>query len=214
MATRKAARPRARATAASRPASSDGVRMPQSTVAAPFRKAISPMQKSASATFQRRSDRDIDRRAYRLWRLDTGIARTLTRSAIQAIRSAVPIQKAIQGPGPETRSTDPAQAAIGSAQIRLVARANPVRPHRSASSPIARRLPLSKGGQDPVETAPAGVLPLGRANRLCVLAPGGNREPVEGCPDITVSSQSVGERCRQVDLARSGVELQPHLDPI
>src|SRR5947209_20356466 len=52
--------------------------------------------------------------------------------------------KATHGPGPGSRSTEPAQAAIGSAQTRLVTAANLVRPQRSTSRSMGEQATPSR----------------------------------------------------------------------
>src|ERR1700694_954966 len=99
-----------------------------------------------------------------------------TSSTIQTTSSAAPSQKEIQGPGPGTRSTEPAQAAIGSAQIRLEASANPNRPHRSRSRNTRRTLLPRERVEQPCESAPASRLLPGGADRLGVLAARGGGE--------------------------------------
>ena len=114
----------------------------QSTVAAPFSHAMSPVMKAATASVHRFSDRDICCRSKRRWRAVTGTAPSRVSRTIQTASITRPIPSATHGYAVLSmgeRSAEPAHAAIGSAQIRLESAAKPVRPNRSTSLVITAR---------------------------------------------------------------------------
>src|SRR5450759_2770927 len=134
MAARKTARAAANRIGPSLPEASAGPSGVQSTVAAAFSQAMRPAPNATTASAQRFSDRDICVRSRRRWRGATGVLAIHASKANQTTSITRPIASATLGYAVWSigeRSDDPAQAAIGSAQITLVIAAAPVRPERS-----------------------------------------------------------------------------------
>src|ERR1700682_719867 len=131
MAMRNTASAAANRIGPSLPEPTAGPRGAQSTVAAALSHAIRPAPNATSASVQRFSDRDICARSRRRWRGETGARAISARRANQTMSITMPTIKATRGYAVLSmgdRSDDPAHAAIGSAQIRLVTAAAPVLP--------------------------------------------------------------------------------------
>src|ERR1700674_5974656 len=123
LAAKKAARSAAKRMGAGLPELTSWVIGAQSTVVAALSQAISPAPKATSASVQRFSDADIWAMSRRRWRGVTGMRASRVRITSQIANITIPIESATHGYAVLSmgeRSDDPAQAAMGRNQMRLV----------------------------------------------------------------------------------------------